>query len=69
MVKVNGVGVSQLSAYSTCSALLSGPIFAPQVTDLGKPSSYLIIAKSYVGDYSYELSQACVSAPVRTVHA
>lgn len=36
-------------------------------TDLGKPLGCLIIAKSYVGDYSYELSQACASAPTRAV--
>lgn len=41
---------------------------ASRVTNLGKPLGCLIIAKSYVGDYSYELSQACASAPTRAVY-
>lgn len=47
--------------------VLSLSFSASQVTDLGKPLGCLIIAKSYVGDYSYELSQACASAPTRAV--
>lgn len=48
--------------------VLSASFSASQVTDLGKPLGCLIIAKSYVRDYSSELSQACASAPTRAVH-
>lgn len=48
--------------------VLSISFSASQVTDLGKPLGCLIIAKSYVRDYSSELSQACAAAPTRAVH-
>lgn len=59
--------------YSSClhaqhGRVLSISFSASQVADLRKPFGCLIIAKSYVGDYSYELSQACASAPERAAH-
>lgn len=48
--------------------VLSTSFSASHVTDLGKPLGCLIIAKSYVRDYSSELSQACAAAPTRAVH-